>query len=483
MIKPPSGPAPLLRHLPAVDDLKRRAPLADLALPEATASAVARRIIATVRAAVLADEVADETAIGSAVESETARWLHVLTGPLLRRVHNGLGVMLHTNAGRAPLPAASIDAIATNARGYCNLEFSLETGQRSSRHDHLRDLLCLLTGAEDAMIVNNGAAAVLLALHAIAAGRPVVVSRGELVEIGGGFRVPEVMAAAGTDLVEVGTTNRTHLRDYEQAIARANDADRPIAALLQVHRSNFEIRGFTATPDFGALADLAHRNDVPLLVDLGSGAFEPPERFGLGAEPTVAALVAAGADLVTFSGDKLVGGPQAGIVVGRSDAVRRLASAPMARAVRVDTLVIASLEPVLRSWARGRARDELPAMAALALPIADVHQRAEAINETLRARLGPAWTFAVVEAPARVGGGTQPLAEVPSAWLQIGHGALSTDRLESMLRRRDEPIIARAKGRHLLLDVRSLIAGSGGDDLATVIGDALADVAARVGPI
>ena len=356
---------------------------------------------------------------------------------------------------------------------YCNLELSLANGQRGSRQALLRPLLRWLCAAEDALVVNNGASAVMLALHALAHGRPVIVSRGELVEIGGSFRVPDVMRAAGASLHEIGTTNRTHLADYERAIAELADAGTPAAALLQVHRSNFEIRGFTAQPTLAELADLAHAHDLPLIVDLGSGAMHPMATFGLGDEPTVAEVIAAGADVATFSGDKLVGGPQAGLIVGRQRWLQQLGRNAMARAVRVDAMVLAALEVVLRCHLLERASDELPIWRAVRDDEETLNSVATSLAKTLRASADERWTIEVVPAQARMGGGSQPLATMTSSCLAIRREGISAEALERQLRAGPTPVIGRTRGPVLLLDMRSMLAGDGLKDLTEALNEAL----------
>ncbi len=451
----------LLRHLPAVETLRQQPPLVDL--PEALAVTLAREAIATVRAQTATGAIATAAAMESALNAAVAQRVAKLQQPSLRRILNGSGILLHTNAGRAPLAASAIAAIGDTARGYCNLELSLDDGRRSSRQDHLKSLLCWLTGAEDALVVNNGAAAVLLALHALAAGRQVVVSRGELVEIGGGFRIPEVMTAAGAALLEVGTTNRTHLRDYEKALAR--DKNHQIAALLQVHRSNFALVGFTKTPDLAELAALAHAHDRPLIVDVGSGALGGVAAAVHGAferEPLVADVLRQGADLALFSGDKLVSGPQAGILVGKRAFVQLAAQSPMARALRVDNLTIAALEHVLRSHLLGRASTELPVLAALGQSLETVAHWAESIAQRLRDRLPDVWRVAVESCEAQLGGGTDPLVRLPSASLVLQRAGWSGPELQAHLLAAAVPVIGRVRGDRVWLDVRTLLAGSHG---------------------
>lgn len=457
----------LLRHLPAVETLRQQPPLS--ALPEVAGVLLAREAIAAVRQAALAGQLATPQDLAAALEHETQTRAARLLHPSLRRILNGTGVLLHTNAGRAPLPAGAIAAIVETARGYSNLEFSLDDGRRSSRQDHVRSLLCWLTGAEDALVVNNGAAAVLLALHGLAQGKQVVVSRGELVEIGGGFRIPEVMQAAGAALVEVGTTNRTHLRDYERALAR--DKHQQIAALLQVHRSNFALVGFTKTPDLAELAALAHQHDRPLVVDAGSGALGGVAEALHGAferEPLVTDVLRQGADLVLFSGDKLVGGPQAGILVGRRALIQQLSQDPMARALRVDNLTLAALEYVLRVHLLGRAATELPVLAAVAMDAEAVAAEAEALAAALRERLGALWQVEVAESQAQLGGGSDPLVGLASFAIGVSHPGWSGARLHETALHAAVPVIGRVRNEQLWLDMRTLRAGDLDAPVATL---------------
>lgn len=457
------------RHLPSVDRLKGHAALDGLQGPDTVRTLCARAALEEVRTAIAAGSIGSATALAAAVAAALERARRVADGPSLRRVLNGTGVLLHTNAGRAPLPAAAVAAIADTARGYCNLELDLASGRRGSRQAHLGTLLRWLTGAEAALVVNNGAAAVLLALHALCRGRPVVVSRGELVEIGGGFRVPDILAAAGVELVEVGTTNRTHAADYAEAIDLARANGRPVAGLLQVHRSNFALIGFVHTPALAELAALARAAGVPLVVDLGAGALAVeaalatggPGRGGAAREPTVQEVLAAGADLVCMSGDKLIGGPQAGIVVGARRWVERLQAEPLARAVRIDNLVVAALEAVLRMHLLGHTA-QIPALAQLQAPAADVGAYAVALAAALRAALGPAWTVEVEPALAEPGGGTDPLVELPSFCLAVARDGVRAEATALAALAAPVPLLGRVRGDRLLLDVRSLRAGSHG---------------------
>ncbi|HEY5872573.1 MAG TPA: L-seryl-tRNA(Sec) selenium transferase, partial [Gaiellaceae bacterium] len=346
-----------LRDLPSVDELLRDERLA--AEPHELALATARTVLERAREEIKAG--GDPGSIIETVLAELAR----ARQPSLRRVVNATGVLVHTNLGRAPLAKAALARVTEVGAGYSNLEYDLERGERGSRQDHLAELLQLLTGAESALVVNNNAAAVLLALAALAEGREVIVSRGELIEIGDGFRIPDVLVRSGARLVEVGTTNRTRAADYERALGPDT------ALLLRVHQSNFRVLGFTERPELGDLAAIAQRSGLPLVDDLGSGALGR-----IGDEPTPAASLRAGADLVCFSGDKLLGGPQAGVVVGRADLVERLRRHPLQRALRADKLTLAALEGTLALALDPSTRDEVPVLRMLHEPVDAVRARA-----------------------------------------------------------------------------------------------------------
>jgi L-seryl-tRNA(Ser) seleniumtransferase len=352
--------------------------------------------------------------------------------PALRRVLNATGVIVHTNLGRAPLPRAALDRMVEAGRGYSNLEYDLAAGTRGSRQDHVRSILSRLTGAEAAIVVNNNAGAMLLALAALAEGREVLVSRGELIEIGDGFRIPDVLARSGARLVEVGTTNRTRAADYEQAV-RAETA-----LLLRVHQSNFRVVGFTEQPTVPELAAVAQRHNLPLLDDLGSGAL-----LDLSDEPTVRGALGDGADLVCFSGDKLLGGPQAGVVVGRAELIEQLRRHPLHRALRIDKLGLAALEGTLLLYLEPhRALREIPVLRMLHEDALVVRARAE--------RLAAAVGGDVEETVGRVGGGALPLAELPS------YACAIDEELAEPLRRREPPVIGIVRDGRLLLDCRTL---------------------------
>jgi L-seryl-tRNA(Ser) seleniumtransferase len=431
-----------LRDLPPVDALA-----AQVDAPRALAVAAARAVLAERRAELLGG------APGDADLAARARaWVEAAERPRLRRVINATGVIVHTNLGRAPLAQAARAAVARAAEGYSNLELDLESGQRGSRHDHVAALLCSLTGAEAAMAVNNCAGAVLLAAAALAGpDREVVVSRGQLVEIGGGFRVPDVIAQAGARLVEVGTTNRTRRADYEAALGERT------GAILRAHPSNFRQLGFVQEVEIEELCELG----VPVIDDVGSGVLAD-EIERLRDEPPVRRSVRAGAALVCFSGDKLLGGPQAGLMVGRADAVAAARRHPLARALRLDKLGFAALEATLRLYRDPeRARREIPVLAMLTADEAALRARAE----RLAAAIGPA--AVIVAAVARVGGGALPLLELPGPAVAVG--GVSPDDLAARLRAADPPVMARIEHDRLLLDPRTLA-----DDEIALVARALA---------
>ena len=420
-----------LRSLPSVERLAARLPEA----PHHLAVAAARETIEAARQALLGGGPAlSEDELASAAAERLAR----LARPSLRRVINATGVVLHTNLGRAPLAPTAVARVSEVAAGYSNLEYDLESGARGSRGAHVESLLCDLSGAEAALAVNNNAAAVMLALAALAGDGEVLVSRGELVEIGGSFRIPEILAHSGATLVEVGTTNRTRLADYAEAIGERT------TAILRVHQSNFRIVGFTEQPQAGELAALARERGIAMVDDLGSGALG--EVHG---EPTVRAAVAAGPDLVCCSGDKLLGGPQTGILLGRAVAVERCRRHPLARALRLDKLQLAALEATLRLH-RDEGPAALPALAMIEAPEKELRLRAE----TMAAAIGP--SAAVGRGSGTPGGGS--LADVglegPVCWVDPGEAG--ADALLARLREHEPPVIARIADRQVVLDPRTM---------------------------
>jgi L-seryl-tRNA(Ser) seleniumtransferase len=413
-----------LRDLPSVDELARGS-------DDALAVEAARTVLARAREDIQAG--ADPGDLEERLQEE----LSAARSSRLRRVLNATGVVVHTNLGRAPLPEAALDRVREVGRGYSNLEYDLSAGTRGSRQDHVAGILRRLTGAEAALVVNNNAAAVLLALAALAEGRDVLVSRGELIEIGDGFRIPDVLARSGARLVEVGTTNRTRAADYEQAI-------RPeTAVLLRVHQSNFRLVGFTELPSLAELAKVAQRHELPLVDDLGSGALSPSNTVLLSEEPSVRESLEAGADLVCFSGDKLLGGPQAGIVVGNAELVERLRRHPLQRAVRADKLTLAALEGTLALYLEPeRALREVPVLR-MALEDADA-VRGRAV------RLAELTGGEVEETVGRIGGGALPLAELPSFACAV------EEELAAPLRAGEPPVVGVVRDGRLLLDCRTL---------------------------
>ena len=424
-----------LRDLPSVDRL-----LADRRLssePRELAVAAARVVLARAREEIR--EGGEPGPLVDAVLEELGR----ARRPSLRRVLNATGVIVHTNLGRAPLAGAALERVVEVGGGYSNLEYDLDRGGRGSRQNHLASVLQRLTGAEAGLVVNNNAAAVLLALAALAEGREVVVSRGELIEIGDGFRIPDVLARSGARLVEVGTTNRTRAADYERVVGSDT------SLLLRVHQSNFRVVGFTEQPSLAELSGVAKRAGVPLVDDLGSGALAP-----IGDEPTPAESLRAGADLVSFSGDKLLGGPQAGVVVGRADLVERLRRHPLQRALRADKLTLAALEGTLTLALDPRARDEVPVLRMLHEPLEQVRARAD--------RLAELASGDVEDTVARVGGGALPLAELPSAACAV------EEELAEPLRLGEPPIVGIVRDGRLLLDCRTL-ADDDVDEVAAAI--------------
>jgi L-seryl-tRNA(Ser) seleniumtransferase len=375
----------------------------------------------------------------------------------LRRVINGTGVVLHTNLGRAPLAQAAIDAIVRAAAGFTNLEYDIEHGTRGSRYVHCASLLRELTGAGDALVVNNCAAALVLVLNTFANGRDALVSRGELVEIGGSFRIPDIMEKSGARLAEVGTTNRTHLDDYRRALS----ADTGI--VVKVHRSNFAIAGFVAEATPGEIGALAAERGVPFLHDLGSGLLVSLDAYGLGGEPTVADAVRAGgpAGVVTMSGDKLLGGPQAGIILGPRDAIARIKQNPLTRSYRVDKLTLAALETTLGLYREpGRAVREIPALAQLTTGADALRHRADAVCADLAAHAIGADVIDVVESEASVGGGAFPTAKLPSIALAIRANAAE---LEQRLRHGTIPVVARVAEGRVLIDLRTVFPSEDGE--------------------
>jgi L-seryl-tRNA(Ser) seleniumtransferase len=377
--------------------------------------------------------------------------LRLLSRPNLRPVINATGIVIHTNLGRSILADRALKRFPSIAGGYSNLEYALEQGMRGSRHSHVEAILREITGAEAAMVVNNNAAAVLLSLQTLASGREVIVSRGQLVEIGGSFRVPDVMAKSGARMVEVGTTNKTHLKDYHEAIGPET------ALLLKVHQSNFKIVGFTEEVATADLARLAHDQGLLLLEDLGSGCLLDLSRFGLMKEPTVQETLAAGADLVTFSGDKLLGGPQAGIILGKNRLVTAVKQNQLARALRIDKLTLLALEETLKLYRdEETAVLEIPTLRMISQTYQEVSRKVRRLLRMVGKLETRCFSFELVDGSSKVGGGASPLQELPSRLLSLVPGELSANDIEEWLRSCDPPIIARVEKDRALLDARTI---------------------------
>ena len=382
----------------------------------------------------------------------------------LKRVINATGVVIHTNLGRSLLPSCAIAHMDEVSRRFCNLEYDLETGTRGSRYVHVEEILCTLTGAEAALVVNNNAGAVLLVLNTLAEGKEVIVSRGQLVEIGGAFRVPDVMRRSGAHLVEVGTTNRTRTEDYDRAIGEDT------ALLLKVHTSNFKIVGFTAEVALTDLVGLGGTRGIPVMEDLGSGCFVDLSRFGFTEEPLVQDSVKAGADVVTFSGDKLLGGPQGGIILGREDIIRRVRANPLNRAVRIDKLTLAALESTLRLYLdEERAFREIPTLAMLTVSETRLIRKARRLARRIRSEVGDRLEVALRRDISQVGGGAYPLQELPTRVVSVRAKSVSPNDLERRLRQHHPPVIARIRRDELILDLRTIQ-----DDEFSLVAQALA---------
>ena len=410
-----------------------------------------RRVVAEVREAVGRGEGPEEVRDPTYYADAVGAWLEAENQSSLTPVINATGVVLHTNLGRAPLASEAVQAMVAAAQGYTNLEYNLDEGRRGSRYDHCVSLLTELTGAEDALVVNNAAAALLLALNTLARGAGVAVSRGELVEIGGGFRIPEILERSGARLVEVGSTNRTRLRDYEAVLDEGS-----VQAVLKVHRSNFRITGFTEEATVAGLAPVTQAAAVPLVYDLGSGLLADPSALGLPREPRPMEALAQGADVVVFSGDKLLGGPQAGLILGRRAMVAQLRKNPMCRALRVDKTTLAALEATLRLYRHPeRALTSIPVLRMLAADEPLLHQRAQRLSTRLEEQGLPS---EVVEVAGAVGGGTYPGVELAS-WAVVPELQGSPDAAAERLRTGSPPVIGRIVEDRLALDVRTIAEG------------------------
>ncbi|NLZ91346.1 MAG: L-seryl-tRNA(Sec) selenium transferase [Clostridiales bacterium] len=445
----------VLRLLPSVDQMLRKPEVKDMMErhARATVTEALRRVLQETRQRIMEGGYNDEISAGT-IEGELVR---VLDERLkkesrgnLREVINGTGVVIHTNLGRSPMADRAVADLARLSGVYVNLEYDLQSGERGSRHDIVRELLRSITGAEDCIVVNNNAAAVLLVLSAMASGKEVIVSRGELVEIGGSFRVPEVMEQGGARLVEVGATNKTYIEDYRKAI------NENTGLLLKVHTSNYRICGFTRQVSREELAALGREFGIPAVEDLGSGMFVDLGEYGIGDEPTVQDSIRSGMDIVTFSGDKLLGGPQAGIIAGRKEYIRKIAKHPLARAVRVDRLTLSVLESTLRIYAESeRVVERIPVLSMLTMPVDRLERRAERLVELL-AGIEPYAEIAVETEYSQVGGGSLPLERIETRVISVLPKSMTLNQLEEGLRMADTPVIGRIARDRFLIDVRTV---------------------------
>jgi len=449
----------LLRLIPQVNELADQVMSAEEAshLPKQVVLDATRRVLDSARASILAAQNEapspaglDITALAGEVVSEARNALR----PHLRKVINATGVVLHTNLGRAPISRGALEAAMEVSSGYCNLEYRLDEGERGSRQEHFESLLCSLTAAEGALVVNNNAAAVLLVVAALARGREVVVSRGQLVEIGDSFRLPDIMSQGGASLVEVGTTNRTRLSDYSNAIGPET------ALIMKIHQSNFRIVGYTEEVPLRELVELGEQHFIPVVEDLGSGSLVGLAPLGLAGEHTAAESIAHGADLVTFSGDKLLGGPQAGIIVGSKEYVKAVREHPLARALRVDKMTVAALEATLRDYLDpDRAFSEIPALRMLSEAPESVRLRANRLKRLLDRSKAGRFDCKVVPEVSRAGGGTLPTAEMPTYCLSLTHATITCAALEERLRLGDPAVLPRVKDDRILFDLRTVSDG------------------------
>lgn len=457
-----------LRALPGVDRVLQEDLIINLAgeFPQTLITEAIQQVVDGLRQQLLDQEsvVADDQLRTESVAAAAVELCQRTAKPSLQSVINATGTLLHTNLGRAPLAEQALQAICDTARGYSNLELTLESGKRGHRFDHVEALICRLTGAEAALVVNNNAGAVLLALTALGKGREAIVSRGELVEIGGAFRIPDVMEAGGLKLKEVGSTNRTHLRDYEQAITEET------AMLVKVHTSNYRIVGFTSDVPAKEMVPLAKEHNLIVLEDLGSGMLFDLSSYGLPQEPTVTETVEAGVDVITFSGDKLLGGPQAGIIVGRKDLLARIKHHPLARALRIDKLTLAALETTLRLYLdRKDAIKNVPLLRMLDAEATGAEQRCKQLLDSLQGKV--AAEIEMIEDFARVGGGAMPLAELRGHALAILPENLTLEQLAYQLRTGTKPVMGRLQDERFLINLRAVT-----DEQMMDLTDALQDV-------
>jgi L-seryl-tRNA(Ser) seleniumtransferase len=460
----------LLRLLPSVDTLLQTATAAKISKQTGAKhlTALARAATGALRKEILNKRNGSENYSRDSLLKKTENRLKEIwrneRNLSLRTVINATGVIVHTNLGRAPLSENAIKALTENAARYCTLEYDLKTGERGKRGAQVENLLCELTGAESALVVNNCAAAAFLVLTVLARGGEVIISRGELVEIGGDFRVPDVMEQSGATLREVGTTNRTKISDYEKAFTENT------RLILRVHPSNYRIVGFTAAPDLSELSELARDKNVLLYEDAGSGAMFDLRECGLTDEPVIGDSIKAGADVVTFSGDKLLGGVQAGLIVGRGEAIERIRRHPLYRALRVDKLIYAALEATLESFRRGTALEEIPVLKMLSMTGAELKTRTSKFAKKLIKNLGANENLQIeiIEGKSVVGGGSAPMAQPATTLLALKHEQLSASKLEETLRMSKPPVVSRILGDKVLIDLRT-VSGVEEDELLKIL--------------
>jgi len=433
-----------LRSLPSVDKLLSQAAVLIETYGRSLTTDAIRSVLDETRSVIRSGvSMPDQADMLDRVTYRLRQW--TVTRP--RTVINATGVIIHTNLGRAPLSAEAVEAMMAVAAGYSDLEYDLERGERGSRLDAVEDLLKRVTGAEAALAVNNNAGATLLALSALASGKGVIISRGQLVEIGGGFRVPDVMAQSGAKLIEVGTTNRTHRRDYEMALVTKD-----VAAIVRAHSSNFRTIGFTTEVSLLELVELANWKDIPLIDDLGSGALLDTAQYDLAHEPTVQESVAAGAHVICFSGDKLLGGPQAGIIIGKAQYVEPLKKHPLARALRMDKLDLAALAATLVHYLKGEAIQKVPVWRMISMPLNAIQAHADEFAQQLRA---VSFDASVIDGQSTVGGGSLPGETLPTKLVALN--VASPDDFLARLRRGDPPVVARIENDRVLIDLRTVI--------------------------
>ncbi|MDO9530429.1 MAG: L-seryl-tRNA(Sec) selenium transferase [Syntrophales bacterium] len=445
-----------LKKLPKIDEimlvLEKRGTLERA--PRDVVLSTCRSVVGDVRGLILSAKEDDTDILVPSLDevaATVAEKIENIRRYSFRRVVNATGIILHTNLGRAPLCKEALERISEVSCGYSNLEFDLEKGKRGLRYDHVQKILCELSGAEDALVVNNNAAAVLLVLNTLSEGKEAIVSRGELIEIGGEFRIPEVMEKSGAILKEVGTTNRTHLSDYNNAV------NKNTGLILKVHTSNFKIVGFTEEIGLPALVDIGKRKEIPVMNDLGSGCFVELDRYGFEKEPTIQEVLKTGVDVVTFSGDKLLGGPQAGIILGSKNILGKIKGNPLNRALRIDKLTLAALEATMKQYLNGEgALSNIRILRSITEPLADVEKRAEKLLTLLQELDSEGVVLTLKKGASMTGGGALPTQEIPTMLLSVKSSRISANSMDEHLRHCDVPVVVRISDDEVLLDLRTI---------------------------